>query len=144
MHRADPIQIFPDSLFPDTSFAALTAQLDSLVLSVTGNPVPNVHALEILERISKDSFYTPKALGLPPPPGVLSMWSDQIIAAGDGSLMKYVNEWAAELSHPTPETLRTKFEEIVWMNTVIYGVGGWAGRRQSADEHEHFNADFAS
>ena len=58
-------------------------------------------------------------------------------------LLKIVEEWASELNGDvTDEILRAKLEEIVWMNAVIYGVCGWAGRKQVDESPGQFNADF--
>lgn len=43
---------------------------------------------------------------------------------------------------PERAVIRRKFEELVWMNVIIYAVGGWAGREHMKGEKAAFNADF--
>lgn len=60
---------------------------------------------------------------------------------GGAKLVGYILEWTKTVS-AEPEVLKRKFEEVVWMNTVVYAVGGWAGRDEGDDEHKKFNGDF--
>lgn len=51
--------------------------------------------------------------------------------------MNLFNEWNVEA---TREDLEKKTEEVIWMNSVIYAVGGYGGRH--IDAKKEFNSDF--
>ena len=66
---------------------------------------------------------------------------DRVVRLGGTKLVEYLTDWIKTVSEG-PEALRQKFEEVVWMNTVVYAVGGWAGRELGEDEKKEFNGDF--
>lgn len=101
----------------------------------------DVHALTILARIAKDAAFAPAHIGLPIPEGEHENSVDRVVRVGGAKLSEYASEWMKTVT-PDRDVLRRKFEELVWMNTVVYGVGGWAARAQSADDKKQFNGDF--
>jgi hypothetical protein len=48
-------------------------------------------------------------------------------------ILKYAEQWTLDTSDP--KNLERKIEELVWMNTVIYSIGGWS-------KANGFKADF--
>jgi Questin oxidase-like len=48
-------------------------------------------------------------------------------------ILKYAEQWTLDTSDP--KNLERKIEELVWMNTIIYSIGGWS-------KADGFNADF--
>lgn len=83
-------------------------------------------------------------IGLPVPGDEHEKAVDRVVRVSGEKLLKLAEEWTSSLvaDSVTPQLLSEKFEEIVWMNTVIYAVGGLAGRKQSHDDKKVFNSDF--
>jgi len=48
-------------------------------------------------------------------------------------ILKYADQWSLDTSDP--KNLERKIEELIWMNAVIYSVGGWS-------KADGFKADF--
>ena len=88
-----------------------------------------------MARIANDPAFKPSALGLPAPPE--GDFLHQIVMRGGDKLMNLFNEWNVEA---TREDLEKKTEEVIWMNSVIYAVGGYGGRH--IDAKKEFNSDF--
>lgn len=85
------------------------------------------HAFTIMARILKDPAFGNKAQS-----SEASIYRDVLAANGD-ALVKYAEEWKLNISDPND--LKAKIEELVWMNAIIYGIGGW-------NEGDDFKADF--
>ena len=66
---------------------------------------------------------------------------DRVVRVGGERLVAYLGAWFDTVS-TDKDVLKAKFEEVVWMNTVTYAVGGWAGRNECADDKKEFNGDF--
>ena len=66
---------------------------------------------------------------------------NKVVEVSNKKLTEYANAWIKTVL-PDRAVIRRKFEELVWMVSVIYGVGGWAGRAQGGDKKGNFNADF--
>ncbi|KAH8102203.1 hypothetical protein BXZ70DRAFT_906177 [Cristinia sonorae] len=137
-----PAGLIPDALFD--SIVPSTPSIISRVASLTLSSKPSStstesspHALTLLARVAKDSDFSPSKIGLPAPEGENSV--AKVIAAGKDKLQNILDEWTIA---PTREDLDKKIEELIWMNTVIYGVGGWGGRALSKDPSKEFNGDF--
>ena len=103
------------------------------------------HALTVLARIVKDPELAPERVGMPystavlgPQPGLAFF---KVLDVATERLEKYADAWLQTLV-PDRAVLRPKFEELAWMVTLMYGVGGWAGRDKGGDEKGEFNADF--
>ncbi len=154
MHPDDAKELIPLSLFQndssDSAISRLTALLPSLALNkasgtnehtgANGKTNTGVHAFTILARVLADDKFAPAAVGLPVPEGE-SQFGRVNGAQGD-ALAQLAAQWAAELQGPgaTADAIAKKIEELAWMNTLIYGVGGWTGRENSPTKE--FNADF--
>ena len=99
----------------------------------------SAHAFTIIARILADGKFSPASIGLTQEQmeSKFDLVNKQVVQ----SLSDLAAEWAAELEeNATPTVIQKKIEELVWMNAIIYGVGGWVGRGQSP--HKKFNADF--
>lgn len=143
---AEAVSLFPAEMFETGSTfpvspSGVASRLASLVLS---RPPPAVseaspHAVSVLARIANDDALTPKALDLPIPEGEHDRAIERVVRLAGSKIAKYASEWTVGT---TKDAFEAKFEEIVWMNTVIYAVGGWAGRALGEDEKHAFNGDF--
>ncbi|KAI0357098.1 hypothetical protein OH77DRAFT_1422596 [Trametes cingulata] len=134
------------------SVSRLTSLIPSLTLrkrpSNDGRAAPSteaksaVHAFSILARVVTDQKFNPTSIGLPLPEGESPF--DRVEEVVGDALAELAAEWAADLEGEgaTPAAIDKKIEELAWMNAIIYGVGGWAGRERSANKQ--FNADFFS
>ncbi|EKM48961.1 uncharacterized protein PHACADRAFT_265953 [Phanerochaete carnosa HHB-10118-sp] len=145
VHSLDTEAIFTPEFFNVDSVDTLASRLSSLAVSTAGamglnTPSADVHALTILSRIEKDTDFAPENLKLPDLRNLGSVYS-VVVSQADGKLLKYAEEWSKTVI-PDRDVLKRKFEELVWMNTVIYGVGGWGGRALGGDEKGKFNGDF--
>ncbi|EKM51237.1 uncharacterized protein PHACADRAFT_263270 [Phanerochaete carnosa HHB-10118-sp] len=135
-----------DALFTPELFGAATgatglaSRIASLAFS-SAAPSSEVHALGILARVAKDPAFAPHNVGLPVPPDADEKSVDRVVRVGGTNLVEYLTSWFGTVNEDAA-TLRAKFEEVVWMNTVVYGVGGWAGRELGEDENKEFNGDF--
>lgn len=138
VHRIEAETLFTPEWFgwSDSTVSSITSSLSSLVVS--DGPVKDVYALTILGRLSKDPAFRPSVLGIPSQEGSSL---ERVVEQGGAKLVSYITEWTKTASLD-PEVLKRKFEEVAWMNTVVYAVGGWAGRDQSGDEYKRFSADF--
>ncbi|KAH9849117.1 hypothetical protein C2E23DRAFT_840918 [Lenzites betulinus] len=149
VHTPQGDGLYPDTLFEqqpkDAAVARLTALLPSLSLrkdSAHGRAAEGkagVHAFTILARILADDKYSAASLGLSP--NTASNFQSVTTKFGS-TIADFAAEWAAELEGEgaTPEAFAKKIEELAWVNALLYGVGGWAGRDRSPSKT--FNADF--
>ncbi|EKM48588.1 uncharacterized protein PHACADRAFT_266276 [Phanerochaete carnosa HHB-10118-sp] len=125
--------VFAPEFFDVGSVDALASRLSSKA------PSADVHALTILSRIEKDTDFAPDNFTFPDRRNLGSVYG-VILSQADGKLSKYCDEWSKTVI-PDRDVLKRKFEELVWMNTVVYGVGGWEGRALGEDSKGKFNAD---
>ncbi|KAH9940616.1 hypothetical protein B0H21DRAFT_574991 [Amylocystis lapponica] len=155
VHRPGALVLTPPSLFEyalatssdraSASISRLTSLLPSLVVdkaqsmlgTTLSSPQKGVHALTIVSRLLHDPTLSAFALGLTnldenelPLQHVLHLRSTAILEAAD--------EWGVDATNA--ENVAAKIEELIWMNVVFYGVGGWVGRKSSGTGE--FNADF--
>ncbi|KAG5649981.1 hypothetical protein H0H81_001205 [Sphagnurus paluster] len=126
VHEASTSVLLPESLW--------TSQVptnESLTLGTKPStpPVKNVHAFTIVARILRD-----QELGKIEEKDPIGTFTTLLQRHGE-YLNKYLVQWTYDRSDPRePER---KIEEIVWTNTIIFGIGGWSkGKR--------FNSDFLS
>ncbi|OCH85387.1 hypothetical protein OBBRIDRAFT_798234 [Obba rivulosa] len=120
----------------------ITSLMPSLVLETlpgkaTAPPSKGVHALTIVARILHDPQFTAEAIGLRTP----EVGDDEVSlvarTCGD-TFASFTDAWSADWANP--EVVESKIEELIWMNVVLYGVGGWGGRQ--ASKTGTFLADF--
>lgn len=141
VHGTDAVNLFLPALFDgQTSSGGITSVISrvaSLGLSSSQPKKSSPHALEILARILKDPDFSPKSLGLSSDNIVGAV--EKVATACEAKLLKFFGEWAIS---PDREDLLKKTEEVIWMNAVIYTIGGWSGRNKGEDEKKEFNADF--
>ena len=159
-HPAQPKTLIPASLFrgelepSSTILSHVSSLLHSLTLNkpkklseLHGGPAhaastsksqPDVHAFTILARILQDSRFSYSALGLPLPEDSEESPFDRIEAKVGEALLDYALKW--NVNGTNPAEIEEKIEELAWMSTLVYGVGGWSGRERS--ENGEFLADF--
>lgn len=126
--------LFPSLTLNKPNKPAVDAQLAQTVKPESGG----IHAFTILARILQDARFSPSAIGLPVPDNGEETTFDRIERKVGDALLEYVSKWSVD-GNDLAE-VEEKFEELVWMNTLIYGVGGWSGRQRS--ENGEFLADF--
>ncbi|EMD35935.1 hypothetical protein CERSUDRAFT_124504 [Gelatoporia subvermispora B] len=97
-----------------------------------------VHALTLMARVLNDPEFSPESIGLPPPKDAEEDALARVGRLRGDVLAKYADQWGVDGT--SPEAVTSKIEELVWMNVILYGVGGWAGRGKS--KAKTFNADF--
>ncbi|KAK0451383.1 uncharacterized protein EV420DRAFT_714767 [Desarmillaria tabescens] len=110
------------------SVAALDAQAEKAT-ALEAPDLPSgkkgTHAFDILARVLKDETLTI-------PPGGDEIPIGSTITANGEALFRYTNQWSLHLSNP--QELRRKIEELQWMTTIIYAIGGYKpGKRFHAD-----------
>ncbi|KAG5634320.1 hypothetical protein H0H81_002425 [Sphagnurus paluster] len=103
-------------------------QSASLTNGKVPNPTTNTHALSILARILKD----PRFDDVPGGAQYYDIYRNTISKFGS-AIREYVDAWSYDRTNPTEA--ERKVEELIWANTLIYGVSGWK-------KDEHFNTDF--
>ncbi|KAI0085240.1 hypothetical protein BDY19DRAFT_896974 [Irpex rosettiformis] len=141
--RVEAAAAFPETLFEASKLTGLGSHLANLVISA--KPAGSrLDALTILARVSHDPAFAADKIGLPAPDDADENSIGRVIRVAGKRLLTYAEEWTSILTgdHVTTEFLSGKYEEVVWMNTVIYATGGWAGRNQGEDKNKAFNADF--
>ncbi|KAF9235891.1 hypothetical protein BU15DRAFT_64442 [Melanogaster broomeanus] len=128
-------------LYPPSFFAASpTAEVDgtadllsSLVLNAKPAAAPTVsktggvHAFDIMARMLKDDQLKPKAVG-----GAIHQFADTAAALGT-VIQRYAEMWTVDLTKPGE--IERKMEELIWVSSVTYGVGGF-------DAAKAFKSDF--
>ncbi len=99
----------------------------------------NVHALSLVSRILKDDYYSYKTIGLPPPEKSEEDTSlERVLHLRGEALAKLMEEWT--VAGTNAQEVECKIEELFWMNVVIFGVGGFWGRKEM--KNGRFNGDF--
>ncbi|KAL0948385.1 hypothetical protein HGRIS_010967 [Hohenbuehelia grisea] len=139
VHKADSQHLLPALFFDGESATnGLINRLASAL--VLNNQEPrtssatqpkNVHALDILARVMKDTKLDVKnaAFDRSRPGGSYVHVEEHF---GE-DIRKYVEQWTLDTS--VPGEVEKKIEELVWTNSVIYAVPGWK-------KGERFLADF--
>lgn len=119
----------------------ITSLMPSLALEKTlGNAgavesSQGVHALTIVARILNDPAMSAKSIGLPVPNrGDL----DHVAKTRGDIIISYAEAWTVDGT--SAEAVERKIEELIWMNVILYGIGGWGGRKLTGSGE--FNADF--
>lgn len=124
----------------ESSPDGLTSKLSSFVLSSVQTP-HDIHALTVLGRVAKDDTFLPANMCLPVPDDENERSVNRVVRIAGEKIAEHAEAWMKSVV-PDKNVLKKKFEEVAWMNAVIYGVGGYAGRNCCADEHKEFNGDF--
>ncbi|KAL6310289.1 hypothetical protein BKA93DRAFT_721631 [Sparassis latifolia] len=96
-----------------------------------------VHALTILSRILRDPAFSSTAIGLPVTDNSETPFQRVVRLRGE-ALVAHAEAWSVDGT--STEEVASKIEEIIWMNTIVYGVCGWGGRKTSANGK--FKPDF--
>jgi len=113
--------VIPEPWFNESE-PGLVSRSASVVGFADNGPEPDVHAFTILARVLADPALAPLQ------PSEFGIYQETVEKHG-ADIVKYVNEWTLD------GDLDKKVEELLWMNVLIYAVGG-------SEEGATFNADF--
>lgn len=145
VHQAEQTELVPPSFFAKLSEPGILASLTSrLPKSLTITPA----ALEekrptfaFLRRIRDHTKFLPTSLGH----SIDESQYSNVVTKEGTTLTELVDEWANEWLEDTrsdadvEKRLKGMVEEVVWGNTIWFGVGGWHARGTGG---RPFNADF--
>lgn len=138
-----PTALVPSALFDTLAPKAtgLVSQFAKFALSPSTpeGKTSSVHALAILAKVASDPAFKPSEIGLPPPEDSGENAIQRVARVVGDKLVGFLNEWTVSTD---VKDLEEKLEEVIWMNTLVYSVGGWGGREQGDDENKEFNGDF--
>ncbi|KAG7441451.1 uncharacterized protein BT62DRAFT_907957 [Guyanagaster necrorhizus] len=109
------------NLLPYSALASVAAS-DALAEKATSLETPHqpsgkkgTHAFDVLARVVKDH-----TLRIPPSNDENAI--ETTVQANGEALFRYTNQWTLDLSDP--KEINRKIEELQWMNTIIYAIGG--------------------
>ncbi|PPQ77390.1 hypothetical protein CVT25_010972 [Psilocybe cyanescens] len=120
VHGASSTKVIPAAWF--NQYESLSSRFASAVGFGDKSAKKDVHALTVLARILADPIFAPTKVA-----DMYGFYKETVETLGD-SIRKYVDEWTLD------GDLEKKLEDLIWTNTLIYGVGG--------AEAPTFNADF--
>jgi len=157
VHSPEVPSLIPSSLFESQdgsgdSVTRLTSRLSTLLMNTTlgktaptgitagQQPVSGVHAFTVLARILQDDAFTASSLGLAPlaNPADNPLHYSKVAELVSQKILAHAEDWIVDGSND--EELQSKIEELCWMNALLYGVGGWSGRKDAINGK--FIADF--
>jgi len=133
VHPATSTILLPRDLFKSPALCtaqSLVSRFSHLGLDVIPQslrPSSGPHMFSIMGRILKDERF---ASILQHPES--TMYEELLKIHGD-TIREYGEMWSIDTSDP--KNVEEYIEQLIWMNTIIYGVGGWK-------KGEQFNADF--
>lgn len=133
-----PSVLVPDALleglFSNTS--DLASRIGSVALDAsTAKKQASSHALSILGRIAKDPAFSREAVGITDAMTAMK----KVIEKCLDKLLPLLGEWTVGT---TRKELDEKMEELIWMATVIYAIGGRGDKEKSDDPAKELNGDF--
>ncbi|KAI9463453.1 hypothetical protein HD554DRAFT_1313829 [Boletus coccyginus] len=76
-----------------------------------------VHAFDVVARILKDNRFNPRA-----PKGSIARFVE-LFNEYSPTVREHAEKWTIDLDQPGE--VERKMEELVWLGTLVYGVGGW-------------------
>ncbi|KAG1750463.1 uncharacterized protein EDB91DRAFT_1217151 [Suillus paluster] len=79
------------------------------------------HAFSVLAKIMRDSKFAPKEMKR------YFGDVDGLLSEHGANIWRYVEQWTIDLSQPGE--IERKMEECVWINTILYAIGGWSKDR---------------
>lgn len=116
-----------------TAVDRLTSIMPSLTLdlgaisSIAEKTPLGTHVFTIMARMLKDPDLKIKK------PDLASNFITDINKSHGPRILKYVEQWTLDTTDA--KDVERKIKELIWMNTLIYGIGGW-------DKTNGFTADF--
>ena len=134
VHKAEQTELVPPSFFAKTAGPGILAGLTSRLSISLASPVsleekrPN---FAFLRRIRDHPNFTEASLDHLSEDG---KYTAVVTKEGD-TLTKLVSEWADEWLEDThgdadvEKRLEGMVEEVVWINVIWFGVGGWQDRK---------------
>lgn len=120
MHGASSTKVIPATWF--NQYESLSSRFASAVGFGDKSAKKDVHAFTVLARILADPIFAPTKVA-----DMYGFYKQTVETLGD-PIRKYVDEWTLD------GDLEQSLEQLIWVNTLIYGVGG--------AEEPTFNADF--
>jgi len=132
-HKAGSTALLPSSFWERkaaTTVNSLTFRFSSILSfgsKASTPPAKNTHAFTVLARILKDPQFD--GIERVPDMDIYPM----VMERYSGAIRKYAGEWSYDSSNP--KEVERKIEELVWANTVVFGIGGWS-------KDEEFDPDF--
>ncbi|KAH9482778.1 Baeyer-Villiger oxidase ptaJ [Psilocybe cubensis] len=120
VHGASSTKVIPETWF--NQYESLSSRFANAVGFGDKSTKKPVHAFTVLARILADPIFVPTKVA-----EMYGFYKTTVELLGD-SIKKYVDEWTLE------GDLEKSLEQLIWVNTLIYGVGG--------SEEPTFNADF--
>ncbi|KAH9483291.1 Questin oxidase [Psilocybe cubensis] len=127
VHKAESPTLFPPSIFSEGgAVESLVSQFASKVgLGDKGVTGKGLHAFTILARVLANPALAPVELKNP-----MGFYKENLDNSAE-TIVKYVDEWIGG-----GDNLQDKVKELIWLSSLIYGVGGFEG------SDKPFNADF--
>ncbi|KJA22195.1 hypothetical protein HYPSUDRAFT_139471 [Hypholoma sublateritium FD-334 SS-4] len=125
VHRSDISKMAPPRWFETHGTADLASQFTKAVGLADKGPTRDVHAFSILARVLND----PKFRGIKQPQVPVPIYYRDFVEAHGDAIAKYVDEWTLD------GDLDKKVHELLWVNALLYGVGG------ATNKHD-FKPDF--
>ncbi|KAG8924905.1 hypothetical protein FRC01_010911 [Tulasnella sp. 417] len=105
------------SIKSTTGEATTTVRTLSLDNSRSSSHTSGPHSLDILHRMLQDPAL---AAGKTCEPHGESMFTDTMKSSGD-KIREYAKLWQVNSDREVP----AKLEEVAWLSTLVYGLGGW-------------------
>lgn len=117
-----------DNVKPITNHLwSLTLNVPTTTNSPTVSKTGGVHAFDVVARILKDDKLNRKA-----PTGMEFVnGHKELFIRFYAPVRTYVEEWTIDLNQPGE--LERKMEEVIWLNSLIYGVGSLTSTGPKAD-----------
>jgi len=114
--------VIPENQFAPRSAGAVAWLTTILSVLPTSNTI-GIHAFSILERMLKDPDLAPGAAYDVPsdPDDFMTAFAQTLDRRGD-LILKYVYQWSVDTADPAD--VKAKVEDLSWLVTLIYGVGG--------------------
>ena len=120
--ETDSNYIVPDELFTGSSINTLSKLTSALSLSSSSAKGSGTDSFTLLTRIAKDPALAPGTVYKPGPEVSIASFAETVQNGGK-LIWKYVEEWNLDVNDE--KNLKSKLEELSWLATLIYGVGGF-------------------
>ncbi|KAF8126363.1 hypothetical protein EV363DRAFT_1348442 [Boletus edulis] len=136
VHRVHLRETYPPSLFAPSStntMEHIVNRLSSFALDTPASrntPVVSktsgVHAFDIAARILNDERFSRRAST-----DLFSNEFMEMFAENSSMVKEYAKQWTLDLNQPGE--IERKMEEVVWLSSLVYGVGGLTASGFQAD-----------
>ena len=84
-----------------------------------------MHVFTVLERVTRDNRFQKSVLGLKghEDPFEAVYLVEHVAKEAGSALVQYTEDWLPEGA--SADVLDDKVEQLSWLATLLYGVGGW-------------------